>query len=125
MELEPRTMVAILLAGSTLLQGCGAVVATGVVTGAAVALVLAPVYGRLILVRTGIDIPVWQLAIIGIVVSVAGQIGDVAESLYKREAGIKDSGTFFPGHGGVLDRFDSLYWALPATVILLGIFGVT
>jgi phosphatidate cytidylyltransferase len=48
----------------------------------------------------------------------------VAESLYKREAGVKDSGGFFPGHGGVLDRFDSLYWALPVSAALLDAFGV-
>ncbi len=66
---------------------------------------------------------VWQLAVFGLVISVVGQGGDVAESLIKRVVGVKDSGTFFPGHGGVLDRLDSLYWAIPTSVLILMLFG--
>ncbi len=66
----------------------------------------------------------WQLVVLGLVLAVMGQSGDIAESLFKRDAGVKDSGTFFPGHGGVLDRFDSLYWVLPTTAVLLALFGV-
>ncbi|MDH3368365.1 MAG: phosphatidate cytidylyltransferase [Gemmatimonadota bacterium] len=98
---------------------------SGAVSGAVGAVVLAPLYGLLVLSPVGVNVPNWQLIVLGLALSIVGQSGDMAESLFKREAGVKDSGTFFPGHGGVLDRFDSLYWVLPATAVLLTLFGVT
>ncbi len=93
----------------------------GAISGSVGALLLAPAYG--LLAPEGVSLAVWKLAVFGLVISVVGQGGDVAESLIKREVGVKDSGTFFPGHGGVLDRFDSLYWAIPTSVLMLMLFG--
>lgn len=56
---------------------------------------------------------------LGVVVAVFGTWGDLVESLFKRTLGVKDSGNILPGHGGMLDRFDSSLMAIPAAVIYL------
>jgi phosphatidate cytidylyltransferase len=57
--------------------------------------------------------PVVHAAIAGVILSVTGVIGDLAESMWKRSADVKDSGTLIPGHGGFLDRFDSVFYTTP------------
>jgi phosphatidate cytidylyltransferase len=81
---------------------------------AVVGTLLAGAAYSIFLARFGSYVPsLVEGAVFGLLVSVAAQAGDLAESLWKRDVGVKDSGTLLPGHGGALDRFDSLLFTLP------------
>ncbi len=71
---------------------------------------------------TGMSYEWWKSVMITLVIVVFGTLGDLMESLMKRTLGIKDSGNVIPGHGGWLDRFDSMLLATPAVVLLLMFF---
>ncbi|HEX5577028.1 MAG TPA: phosphatidate cytidylyltransferase [Gemmatimonadaceae bacterium] len=59
------------------------------------------------------------IMLFGLAIGIVAQVGDLAESLLKRDAGVKDSSKLLPGHGGILDRFDSLLFVLPVAYLLL------
>ena len=85
----------------------------GAVTGVIGTTFAGALYARFVLARLGMPLDLLDGAIGGALISVVAQTGDLAESLFKREAGVKDSGALLPGHGGVFDRFDSLLFAFP------------
>ncbi len=65
--------------------------------------------------------PFWHFPILGFVGGIAGQMGDLFASLIKRHCGVKDFSNIFPGHGGMMDRLDSVYWATVILYIYLNI----
>jgi len=96
----------------------------GAIGGMLGGVITALALGKLVLNPQGWSFSAGQLLLFGLAVSIVGQVGDVAESLFKREAGVKDSSALIPGHGGVLDRLDSLYFVIPAAAGLYRMFGV-
>jgi phosphatidate cytidylyltransferase len=93
----------------------------GAVGGLGLAIVICLLYVRFILMPYAqLGLTIQGAVLFAIVISVAAQTGDLAESLLKREAGVKDSSRIIPGHGGILDRFDSLLFVMPVAFLLLG-----
>ena len=87
----------------------------GLITGAAFIVL----YGLVLDITTTFEIKYWALIIYGIVGAVVTELGDLAFSLIKRELDVKDYGRLFPGHGGMLDRFDSMVFAAPVMYLLV------
>ena len=87
--------------------------------GAAASAVTGVIFGLIYLPLAIDGTPLWVAGAISLAANAAGQIGDLAESALKRGAGVKDSGTLLPGHGGVLDRLDSTLFAMPVVYMLV------
>jgi len=69
------------------------------------------------------SLPLLEILALGLLVGVAGLLGDLFESSLKRSAGVKDTGLIIPGHGGMLDRFDSMLFAAPALYLFVGVLN--
>lgn len=109
----PRKLAPVISPKKTVVGGIGGVV------GATVLLVL---YGLAVSHFSSITLSVPMCITTGIFGSILGQIGDLSFSIVKRKSGIKDYGKIFPGHGGVLDRFDSVIFVAPVVELLLHVF---
>jgi phosphatidate cytidylyltransferase len=97
---------------------------SGALAGLVGGIAVAPLFAWLVFPAAGLELPLGRLLAIAAVLSVVGQVGDLAESLFKRQAGVKDSSNLIPGHGGVLDRLDSLYFVVPVAAAMYRAFGV-
>jgi phosphatidate cytidylyltransferase len=93
----------------------------GALGALALTTVLTAVVGHWVFQGTALDSPPY-LIVLGIIISLVGQLGDLMLSSIKRDLGIKDTGVSIPGHGGLLDRFDSLILLAPAVFHYVGFF---
>jgi phosphatidate cytidylyltransferase len=112
-------------------EGAGASLAASLIVGSLLsshALTISSFLLRLGLIERrdgifGLEKPeAWPIILLTIVLNIAAQLGDLVESLIKRGAGVKDSGTILPGHGGMLDRIDALLFAAPLLWIYVAAF---
>lgn len=87
----------------------------GVIVGGIGAVIIAVIVGKGLMSTT---FTIRHALLLGVTVAIVGPIGDLTESMVKRDLDLKDSGTILPGHGGLLDRFDALLFVLPATFYL-------
>ncbi len=96
----------------------------GSIGGSLCSVVIVLLYGLLIDKRFGIEVNYIKLAVLGLLIAAISQIGDLTASIIKRRYGVKDYGNLFPGHGGILDRLDSIIAVAPlvyAYIITIGV----
>ena len=105
-----RKLIPTVSPGKTVAGALGGLATTMIVSWVYVRFVLSPMASLTMTVQASI--------LFGLLISVAAQVGDLAESLFKREANVKDSSGLMPGHGGLLDRLDSLLFVLPVAHLL-------
>jgi len=102
--------------GKTVVGGIAGLVGTVVAASLWVAVFLGP--------DTVPGLGLLTAAVIGLPMGAAAQVGDLAASVLKREAGVKDSGRLLPGHGGAIDRFDALFFTIPLFYVLVRAVGL-
>lgn len=107
-----RKLIPAVSPGKTVSGALGGLVTTIVVSSLYVRFALGPL--------ASLTMTVPAALLFGAIISVSAQIGDLVESLLKREANVKDSSRLIPGHGGLLDRLDSLLFVLPVAYLLFG-----
>ena len=96
----------------------------GSVGGTVGCIALLMIYGLLLERTFMLDVSYVKLAVLGVIISPVSQIGDLTASIIKRKFGIKDYGNLFPGHGGILDRLDSVIAVAPLVYIYLNMVGI-
>lgn len=94
----------------------------GCVAGTVSAAIVCLIYTYCINTFLGYEINMFMIGVVSIILSIAGQIGDFSASVIKRNFDVKDYSNLFPGHGGMLDRIDSLMFIAPVTFAIFGLF---
>lgn len=96
----------------------------GAISGVAGSLLGMLVYGYILKSAFGFSLDFIELAVVAVITSVVSQLGDLSASSIKRQYGIKDYGNIMPGHGGAMDRFDSIMFAAPFVYFILTVLPV-